>query len=46
MIITTIPITLGNGISLFSEISKESEWEMANFQAYTNGVKQVHYKKK
>ncbi|WP_294081436.1 dihydrofolate reductase family protein [Proteiniphilum sp. UBA5384] len=46
MIIITIPFLLGNGISLFSEISKESKWEATAFQKYTNGVTQVHYKKK
>lgn len=46
MIITIIPIILGNGIVLFSEISKESEWEIATFQKYTNGITQVHYTKK
>ncbi len=43
MIITTIPVILGNGIKLFSGISKESEWITIANQKYDNGVTQAHY---
>lgn len=44
MIITTIPVILGNGIPLFPKISKESSWETIDFQKYDNGVTQIFYR--
>ena len=44
MIITTIPVILGNGIALFPPLIKESEWEVLSSQKYDNGVSQIHYK--
>lgn len=44
MIITTVPIILGNGIPLFSKITKESQWEISIYHKYKNGVTQSHYK--
>ncbi len=44
MIITTIPVILGNGIPLFPGISKDSEWETIASHKYENGVTQIHYK--
>ena len=44
MIITTIPVILGNGIPLFPSISKDSEWETITNHKYENGVIQIHYK--
>lgn len=45
MIITTIPVVLGNGIPLFPEQSKESQWKLQDCTGYKNGVVQVTYKK-
>lgn len=44
MIITTIPVILGNGIPLFPITSQESIWEVKNSQRYPNNVVQTHYK--
>ena len=44
MIITTVPIILGNGIPLFSKITKESQWEISIYHKYKNVVTQSHYK--
>lgn len=46
MIITTIPVILGNGIPLFPTTLKESVWEVKDFQRYYNHVSQIHYTKK
>lgn len=43
MIITTIPVILGNGIPLFPVTSKESIWELKDTQIYPNNVVQIHY---
>lgn len=45
MIITTIPVILGNGIPLFPEQPKESKWELQSSESYKNGVIQIVYKK-
>lgn len=45
MIITTIPVVLGSGISLFPNSPKESKWELKSSENYKNGVVQVTYKK-
>lgn len=45
MIITTIPVILGSGISLFPNSPKESKWELKSSESYKNGVVQVTYKK-
>ncbi|MDH6314267.1 dihydrofolate reductase [Parabacteroides sp. PFB2-10] len=44
MIITTIPVILGNGIALFPEQPKESQWELQSSISYKNGVVQAKYK--
>lgn len=44
MIITTIPVILGNGIALFPEQPKESQWELQSNISYKNGVVQAKYK--
>ena len=44
MTITTIPILLGNGIPLFPDNPKESQWELQNSMSYKNGVVQTKYK--
>lgn len=43
MIITTIPVILGSGVSLFPDNPKESKWELENNECYKNGVTQVTY---
>jgi len=46
MIITTVPVILGNGIPLFPDYPKESKWKLAGSESYKNGVIQVIYKLK
>lgn len=43
VIITYIPVILGNGISLFPNNPKESKWSLAENKGYKNGVLQVIY---
>jgi len=43
MIITYIPVILGNGISLFPNNPKESKWKLENSIQFTNGVFQAKY---
>jgi len=45
MIITYIPVILGNGISLFPNNPKESKWGLKDNTSYNNGVLQVIYKR-
>ena len=45
MIITTIPVILGNGIPLFPDTPKESQWTLQHCTSYKNGVLQTVYKK-
>lgn len=44
MIITYIPVILGNGISLFPNNPKESKWNLVENKSYNNGVLSVRYK--
>lgn len=44
MIITYIPVILGNGIPLFPNNPKESKWNLVENKGYKNGVLQVQYK--
>jgi dihydrofolate reductase len=46
MIITTIPILLGGGSPLFSELPKELEFELIKTTTFLNQVSQNHYKRK
>ncbi|MDU1905185.1 MAG: dihydrofolate reductase family protein [Dysgonomonas sp.] len=46
MIITYIPVILGNGIPLFSNNLKESGWNLMKSEAYANSTYQVMYAKK
>ncbi len=46
MIITHIPVILGNGIPLFPNNPKESIWDLQKAINYSNGVIQVSYKRK
>lgn len=43
MIITYIPILLGDGIRLFPNKTKESKWSLIQSQAFRNGVVQIKY---
>ena len=43
MIITCIPVIIGNGIPLFPNNPKESKWNLQNNIQYKNGVTQVTY---
>lgn len=46
MIITTMPIVLGEGIPLFGKISQSSHWQLNQTQTFLNQVVQSHYIKK
>ena len=45
MIITTIPILLGDGISLFGKLNKSIEYRCVRSQNYANGICQNHFKR-
>ncbi|HBL35084.1 MAG TPA: riboflavin biosynthesis protein RibD [Porphyromonadaceae bacterium] len=45
MIITYIPVIIGNGISLFPNNPKESKWNLQRNMGYENGVLHVVYSK-
>ena len=46
MVITTIPILLGGGSPLFSELPKELKFELIKTKTFLNQVVQNHYKRK
>ncbi len=46
MIITTIPILLGEGIPLFSPLSKTLEFELVGSETYLDQIVQNHYRRK
>lgn len=46
IIITTIPILLGGGSSLFSELPNELKFELIATKTYLNQITQRHYKRK
>ena len=46
MILTTIPILLGGGASLFSELPNELNFELIETKTYLNQIPQQHYKRK
>ena len=45
IVLTTIPILLGGGSSLFSELPKEMKFELIKTKTYLNKVTQNHYKR-
>lgn len=45
IIITVIPVILGDGVPLFPSHPTESKWELQNCISYKNGVVQITYKK-
>lgn len=46
MIITIIPVMLGDGIPLFPKNQKESQWSLSENKSFENGIIQVTYKRK
>ena len=46
MVLTTIPVLLGGGSPLFSELPKELKFELIKVKTYLNQVTQKHYKRK
>ncbi|MBU2951350.1 dihydrofolate reductase family protein [Tamlana agarivorans] len=46
MVLTTIPILLGGGSSLFSELPNEIKFELIGAKTYLNQITQNHYKRK
>ncbi|SEB36255.1 Dihydrofolate reductase [Tenacibaculum sp. MAR_2009_124] len=45
-VITTIPILLGGGTSLFSELPKKMEYELVNTKQYLNAISQNRFRRK
>ena len=46
MIITVVPVVLGDGIKLFEGSSKELPWELTEADAYDNGFLQLTYRRR
>ncbi|WP_198520093.1 dihydrofolate reductase family protein [Lacinutrix sp. Bg11-31] len=46
MVLTTIPILLGGGSSLFTELPNELNFELIGTKNYLNQITQNHYKRK
>ncbi len=46
MVLTTIPILLGGGSSLFSELPNELKFELLGTKTFLNQITQSHYKRK
>jgi len=46
MVLTTIPILLGGGSSLFAELPNELKFELIGTKKYLNQITQNHYKRK
>ena len=46
MVLTTIPILLGGGSSLFTELPNELKFELIGTKTYLNQITQSHYKRK
>ena len=46
MFLTTIPVLLGGGTSLFSELPNELKFELIETTTYLNQITQNHYKRK
>ncbi|MHA1561229.1 MAG: dihydrofolate reductase family protein [Promethearchaeota archaeon] len=43
LILTVMPVTLGNGIPLFTESVKQLKFKLNSNKSYGNGVVQLHY---
>ena len=46
MLLTTIPILLGSGSSLFGELPNELKFELIETKTFLNQISQRHYKRK
>jgi dihydrofolate reductase len=46
MILTLIPTTIGEGIPLFPEIAKETNWTLTNVERFETGVVNLTYDRK
>ncbi|CAM1352771.1 dihydrofolate reductase family protein [Tenacibaculum halocynthiae] len=46
MVLTTIPVLLGSGSSLFTELPNELNFELIERKKYLNQITQNHYKRK
>jgi len=46
MVLTTIPILLGGGSSLFGELPNELKFELTETKTFLNQISQSHYKRK
>lgn len=46
MVLTTIPVLLGGGSSLFTELPNELKFELIETKRYLNQITQNHYKRK
>jgi dihydrofolate reductase len=46
MVLTTIPILLGGGSSLFTELPNELKFELIGTKTYLNQITQNHYRRK
>ncbi len=46
MILTLIPTTIGEGIPLFPDISKETNWTLTNVERFETGVVNLTYDRK
>lgn len=46
LILTTIPIILGDGIPLFSKIETQLEFELVETKVFLNQIVQRHYRRK
>ncbi len=46
MVLTTIPILLGGGSSLFGELPNELKFELTKTKTFLNQISQRHYKRK
>ena len=46
MVLTTIPILLGGGSSLFTELPNEQKFELIGTKTFLNQITQNHYKRK
>lgn len=46
MVLSTIPILLGGGASLFTELPKELQFELMETKTFLNQITQIHYIRK
>ncbi|HBH25554.1 MAG TPA: diacylglycerol kinase [Cytophagales bacterium] len=45
LVLTTIPVVLGNGIPLFSELPKSLKFDLVKSKVYLSQISQQHYRK-